>query len=72
MLLLDYKKGGGKKKTYKTMVFATPFLREGKEEKKRERPEVKKNTTISTQKCLGALKTGRKLFHFFGPQNLNF
>ena len=36
MLVLDCKKGGGKKKPKKQDFFATPFLRGGKGEKKRE------------------------------------
>ena len=36
MSVLDYEKGGGKKKLYNKVFFATPFLRGRKGEKKRE------------------------------------
>ena len=55
MLLLDCKKGGGKK-TIKQVFFCHPLLERRKGVKRRERPEVK-NTTIFTL-FFWALKTG--------------
>ena len=55
MLLLDYKKGGGKKPIKQGLFLAIPFLREEKEGRKEERGQR-------------SLKTGRKLFHFWGPK----
>ena len=49
----------------------TPSLERRKREKRRERPEVKKTPPFFHQKIWG-LKTGRKLFHLFGPQNFSF
>ena len=46
MLLLDYKKGG--QKPIKQGFFGHPLLERRKREKRRERPEVKKSTTILT------------------------
>ena len=69
MLLLDCRKGGGKK-AYKTRFFFFwhPFLEKRKREKRREGPEVKKNTTIFTL-FLGSLKNGQEVVPpFWAPK----
>ena len=70
MLLLDCEKGVTRK-TIKQGCFCHSLLERRKREKGRERAEVKKHHHFYT-KNVGAFKTGRKLFHLFGPQKFNF
>ena len=59
MLMLDHKKGGGKKPYKAKFFFGHPLLERRKRVKRKERPEVKKNTIFCTV-FWGALETGRK------------
>ena len=66
MLLLDHKKGVAKK-TIKKVFFATPFLREGKGEKKREARCQK-----TFLHCFWGLKNGQEVVPPFWAPKFQF
>ena len=71
MLLLEYKKGGGKNTLQNQVSFATPFLREGKGRKEERGQRSKKTSPLFHRKVWG-LKNGQEVVPPFWAPKFQF